>query len=73
MTVSELIALLQRYPGAKPVRILMANVPIDEELSNDVVEVEDWPRQTVIVMRDAYAQEADVVRNEGPYVSIRGK
>lgn len=63
MTVSDLIAELQRYPGHLPVKLLLS-------------EVMYQPGETdarSIYLTDMDAIEADVVRFEGTFVLVESK
>lgn len=62
MTVDELIRELQRHPPSKPVRVVMSEVEHHDEAGSFTVYISDDE-----------AAEADDVRNEGPYILIRGK
>lgn len=62
MTVDELIRELQRHPPSKAVRVVMSTVQGQDEAGGFTVSV-----------GDDQAVEADDVRNEGPYILIRGK
>ena len=62
MTVSELIAELQRQPGHKPVRVLMPEVTYSPP-EQDAAEIS-------VHQDDGDAQPVDVVRNAGPFIVV---
>lgn len=62
MTVSDLIAELQRHPPQKPVRVLMPAVWMEDETGDFTLYVSE-----------ERAQEVDDVRNAGPWIVVVGK
>jgi hypothetical protein len=62
MTVAELIAELQRHPPQKRVCVVPANVTIDTEQGPCYLD-----------FTAEHASDADDVRDEGPFVLVRGR